>query len=39
MTIDGWRLLRYGPFQFAIHRTISVAAAKITLSAAPFQWY
>jgi len=34
LTIDGWRLLRYDPFQSASHRTISVAAAKITLSAA-----
>ena len=35
LTIDGWRLLRYDPFQSASHRTISVAAAEITLSAAP----
>ena len=34
LTIDGWRRLRYGPCQSASHRTISVAAAKITLSAA-----
>ena len=34
LTIDGWRLLRYDPFQSASHRTISVAAAQITLSAA-----
>ena len=33
LTIDGWRLLRYCPC-YASHRTISVAAAKITLSAA-----
>ena len=33
MTIDGWRLLRYRPC-YASHRIISVAAAKITLSAA-----
>ena len=33
MTIDGWRLLRYCPC-YASHRTISVAAAEITLSAA-----
>jgi len=39
LTIDGWRLLRYDPFQSASHRTISVAAAQITLSAAPFPWY
>ena len=35
LTIDGRRLLRYDPFQSAGHRTISVAAAQITLSAAP----
>ena len=35
LTIDGWRLLRYCHCQFASHRTISVAAAQITLSAAP----
>ena len=34
LTIDGWRLLRYDPFQSASHRIISVAAAQITLSAA-----
>ena len=39
LTIDGWRLLRYGPFQSASHRTISAAAAKSTLSAVPFPWY
>lgn len=33
LTIDGWRLLRYCPC-YASHRTISVAAAQITLSAA-----
>ena len=35
LTIDGWRLLRYDPFQSASRRTILVAAAQITLSAAP----
>lgn len=35
MTIDGWRLLRYCLCQSASYRTISVAAAEITLSAAP----
>ena len=35
LTIDGWRLLRYRPCQSTSHRTISVAAAQITLSAAP----
>jgi len=39
LTIDGWRLLRYGPCRFASHGTISVAAAKITLSVTPFPWY
>ena len=39
LTIDGWRLLRYCHCQFASHRTILIAAAKITLSAAPFPWY
>lgn len=34
LTIDGCRLLRYCPCQSASHRIISVAAAKITLSAA-----
>ena len=34
LTIDGRRLLRYGPCQSASHKTISVAAAEITLSAA-----
>ena len=35
LTIDGCRLLRYRPCQSTSHRIISVAAAKITLSAAP----
>ena len=34
LTIDGRRLLRYGPCQSASHKTISVAAAEIMLSAA-----
>ena len=34
LTIDGWRLPRYCLCQSASHRTISVAAAEITLSTA-----